>query len=150
MPKAIKLYTLNGCIVWYMTYVSIMQARKLQRLGRQASTARGTGSIPHQEIEIPHAAQRSLKKKLQVKKTRPGEMKVQRQDWAWFCAEKMLELGKEYMRAHTRLPCIKKQSTYTYMYMVDQSSLAECWFLKAEWWTCEHHCTPLQNFFLLK
>ena len=103
-----------------------MQARKLQRLGRQASTARGTGSIPHQEIEIPHAAQRSLKKKLQVKKTRPGEMKVQRQDWAWFCAEKMLELGKEYMRAHTRLLCIKKQSTYTYMYTVDQSSLAEC------------------------
>ena len=39
-----------------------MQARKLQRLGHQASTARGTGSILHREIEIPHAAQHSLKK----------------------------------------------------------------------------------------
>lgn len=104
-----------------------MQARKLQRLGHQASTARGTGSILHQEIEIPHAAQHSLKKKLHVKKMRPGEMKVQGQDWAWFCAEKTLELGKEYMRAHTCLSTLhRKTINVTYMYMVDETSLAEC------------------------
>ena len=94
----------------------------VQWLGLQASTAGGTGSVPQWGIEIPHATQHSQKKKLQVKKTRPGEMKVQRQDWAWFCAEKMLELGKECMRAHTCLSTTHTKTINIYIYVHGRSN----------------------------
>ena len=110
--------------------VSIMQARKLQVRDFPGAAVVRTPSLHCRGHRFnspvgnwdPTWYTAQSKKKLQVKKTRHGEMKVQRQDWAWFCAGKMLELGKECMGAHTCLSTMHTKTINVYIYVHGRSN----------------------------
>ena len=122
--------------------VSIMQARKLQVRDFPGGAVVRTPSLhcrghrfnsPSGNWDSTCRTAQLKKRKLQVKKTRAGEMKVQRQDWAWFWAEETLELGKEYMRAHTCLSTLHKKTVNKYMYVYGRSNLPGRVLIPGSW-----------------
>ena len=139
--------------------VSIMQARKLQVRDFLGAAVVRTPSLHCRghRFNSPvgnwdptcYTAQSKKKKSCRWKRRGTGKWRFRGRTGLGSVLEKCWSWERNaWEPTHVSLPCIQKQSTYTYMCMVDQTSLAECWFLEAERWTREHHCTPLQNFFI--